>query len=517
MKTTVNQFIGVIKDTPGYALPNNAFTTADNIRFIDGHAEKFLGHSSFVTPSVAPYFLLPLQRTATFYWIYAGLTAIYSTNGNVHNNMSGTTYAATADDGWTGGIFGGVPILNNGYDNPQALFPVSPTNTFVDLPNWPAATKCAVMKPHKNFLIALDIEKNGARYPYMVKHSNPAVAGSLPTSWDETDPTERSRENELSEEGGYLVDGGSLGDVFIIYRENATYEMRFIGGNNVFSYRKLRGFETSGIYAKNCFTSTPEGHCVLTDDDLIVHNGATRQSILNKRYQNTLFDALSSATNSKRTFLVHNVRKNEVWVCYPTSSDNFATKALIWNYLENTLGERDLPGCRHASFDVVQSQSGTTWTGISGTTWTTVSRKWNTRNYNPSKRQIILADTTNTGLLKGDDTDQFSGVSFTATLQRTGLTLDGDINTVKRITSIRPLISSTGTPAITIKIGYTASPEGSYTWGTGQTFTVGTNYKVDFDNDSNSGRLLGIEFESTGNVNWKLHGFDIEYEIEGKQ
>ena len=504
--------IGVVKDMPAHALPSEAWSDAVNVRFNDGYAEKSLGHSSQLgTPGIAPYFLLPFQSTSLFYWIYAGLTSVYITEGTTHTDITRASgaYDANADEGWTGGTLAGIPILCNGFDAPQMLFPASPSNALSELSNWPANTQAKVVKPYKNFLVALNMVEGGADYPYVVRWSTPADPGSVPTSWDYTDPTLDSGRTPLSEGGGALVDGGSLRDTFIIYREFSTYSMRFIGGRFIFEFRQI--FPSSGIFAKRCFAEFEGSHCVLTTDDLIVHDGSTQRSVLDTKYRDTLFTELNGATNNKRTYLSANYAKNEIWVCYPTGSDEFPTKALVWNYRHDTLGFRTLPGAMDIKFDVVDAQTTATWDSDSGT-WDSDSTKWDAKQYNPAKRAMLMCDTTNTKLYKIDDTNQFDGVSFTSTLERKEYQLAGDFDTITHINRIYPKF--TGSGAVTIYVGGQNVIGEAVTYDAGQTFTIGTDYKLDV---RQSWRLPAIKIESTGDVSWKLHGFDLDVDAAGKR
>lgn len=498
--------VGIIEDIPGYRIAPEGWTTTDNIRFNDGYAEKSLGYSSFVTPSVAPYYLLPLQETTIFYWIYFGAAAIYLTDGTNNILASSTSYNGDADNNWIGDIFGGVPVATNGIDAPQMLYPVSPNNTFADLTNWPTGYTCKSIKGFNNYLIALNVVKNGVQNPYMVKWSHQTDAGSIPSSWDETDTTVDAGEKTFGEKGGYIVDGGILGDSFIIYRENAAHSMRYIGGQYIFGFEKILN---KGIFGPRCFVEFKSGHCVLTDDDLIVHSGTRNsdQSIADNRVRTTLFTALNGATNATRTFLSHNKKKNEIWVCYPTGSDAYPTKALIWNYKHNTFSYHDLPGTLDIKFNVVSSTSGSTW-ATDSTTWAAGTDRWGSRSYNPSKRDMLMADTANTKLYKIDDTNQFNAVSFTATLQRTDILFDNDPSKQFREIEIYPLM--TGTGPVNVRIGYQDVPGGSVTWEAAQSFTPGTDYKLDF---RSTGRLGAIEFASTGDVDWRLHAYDIKTRV----
>lgn len=502
--------VGVIKDKPAHSLPINAWSNASNVRFNDGYAEKALGYSSQLgTPTAAPYFLLPFQSSSLFYWIYMGLTSGYITEGTTHTDITRTAgaYLTSADEGWTGGILGGVPIISNGFDAPQMLFPVSPSNKLEALSNWPATAIAGVVKPFKNYLVALNMIEEGNHYPYVLRWSHPAAPGTVPSSWDYTDTTKDSGRRALSEGGGHLIDGGSLRDSFIIYREFSTWAMRYIGGRFIMETRQI--FTSSGIFAKQCFAEFEGKHCVLTTDDLIVHDGVTQQSVLDSKYRDTLFAELNGATNNKRTYLAANYAKNEIWVCYPTGSDAFPTKALVWNYRHNTIGFETLPGSAHIAFDVIDPQSTATWDSDSDT-WDSDSSKWDVKQYNPAKRAMLMADTANTKLYKLDDTNQFNGVSFTATLERTELQLSKNFDDIVHIKRIYPKF--TGSGVVTVYVGGQNAIGEAVTYDAGQTFTIGTDHKLDV---RETWRLPAWKFESTGDVSWKLHGLDIDAEIQG--
>ena len=510
--------IGIIKDVPGHELPLNAYSDGQNVRFNDTYVEKSLGHSSVFTPSIEPYYLLSMSTTEVFYWIYAGLSKIYITEGTNHNDASGTSYVTTVDKGWEGDSFEGIPILCNEVDYPQALFPVSPGNTFATLSNWPTNYYAKVVKKYKNYLVALNITKNSIHYPTLIKTSHQADPGTLPSSWDYTDPTLDATETPLSGVKGEIQNGGTLGDSFIIYAEGSTHEMRLIGGQSIFGYRTL--FSEAGMFSKKCFAKFTKGgieqHCVLTNDDLIIHDGHTYQSIIKGRYKDTLFSELQSSTNVVRAFLAPNYRKDEIWICYPTGSNEQCDKALIWNYSNNTFGFRAI-SASHIAFDIIDPTTTATWDSDTDT-WDSDTEVWSMRLYNPSKRGMLMADAVNTKIFKIDDTNQFNGVNIVSYVQRDGLGVlkNGkiDLKNRKRINAVYPRFSGSG--SVTFFVGTQDAPGGSITWDSGTTLTIGasTSYKIDVIKD---GRMLAYKIYSEGDVSWRFHGMDVDFTVTGTQ
>ena len=216
---------GVNRDLSAHELPNNAWTNALNIRFVDGMAAQVLGYKElYPSASVIPYHLLPVDVAGIRTWIYAGAAKMYTVvNGSVHTNITRQTTGVDVDytavrNSWTSSVLGGIPILNNGFDAPQMW---ALTGKATALTNWPANNTASAMRTYKNSLIALNITKSGTNYPYMVKWSHPADAGTVPTTWDVADASKDAGEYDLSEGYDTIVDGLPLRDSFIIYKQSS--------------------------------------------------------------------------------------------------------------------------------------------------------------------------------------------------------------------------------------------------------------------------------------------------------
>ena len=133
--------------------------------------------------------------------------------------------------------------MTNGVDDPQYWsltngIPLSNTK-MVDLNDWPASTECKSIRAFRSFLIALNISKSGVNYPRLVKWSTEAATQTTPTSWDETASAVDAGEYELADTKGDILDGLQLQDKFMIYKEDATYSMAYIGTPFIFSFRQL--------------------------------------------------------------------------------------------------------------------------------------------------------------------------------------------------------------------------------------------------------------------------------------
>lgn len=498
---------GLVADQPQQELPINAWTKAENIRFRDGSAERVDGHVNiFSAPTVTPYFIAPYGTTTKRYWIHAGLTSVHSDDGTTRDDITGTAPTGGIDDRWTGGTLNGVFFLNNGVDDPMYW---GGTGNLASVPGWDATWTCKSLGAYKNYLVAIGVSKGASDYPHMVKWSNAAEPGTMPTSWDETDPTIDAGEIDLAETPDLLVDQMVLGEVNIIYKEASMYSMQFVQGNDIFAFRRLPG--NFGMLARGCGANTPKGHVVLAAGDLVLHQGQGEpQSLLTGKLKRWLFQTQIDSVNYKRCFLTANPTKNEVWICYPYQGASSCTKALIWNWQDNTFGTRDLPNVTYAASGLLDYTQGNTWADYSGVTWADLNKAWNGNDYTPADSRLILASTL-PRLYLADARSTFAGTNIAATLERTGMAFD-DPYSVKTIRAIYPRIKAVSGTQVYVQLGASMDAEIAPTWGDPVLYTVGTTFKAD---SFATGRFLALRVYSTGKQGWSVKSMDVDLVARG--
>ena len=352
--------------------------------------------------------------------------------------------------------------------------------------------------------------ESSTNLPNKVRWGDAAENLTLPSSWTASS-TNDAGSATVGDAGEFIVDGFPLKQSFIIYKENTTYIMTFTGGNLVFDIKKL--FDDSGVLSRNCVAEFNGKHFVVTNGDLIVHNGVSKQSVASTIVKRTLFEEIDS-TNYANIFVTHNKQKNEIWVSYPTVGSTFCNKALIWNYEANAFSFRELPDILHIATGIVNpGASAVLWSGQSQS-WIAYSttENWGQRNFNPTETSILMSSTGDTKLYRGDHGFDFAGSNYTMILERKGLTLDGNTNTVKQVRKITPRFSSTGTAEVFV--GSSMTPDGTYTYKTQQTINPDTQNKVDA---RATGKYIAIKFQNTTATTFELNGYDIEYEVIGER
>lgn len=509
--------VGVISDLSVHDLPLEAWSDCANIRFLDGSALMFYGHGSvYGTPAVTPHHVLPLNVAGNRYWLYASLNKIYAvsnaTGSAVHTNLTRQTsgadvdYAAT-ENSWTSTLLGGIPILNAGNttDAPQQ-WNLSLASKFETLSNWPANTYCKSLRSYKNFLIALNVTKSGTSFPFMVKWSHPADPGSVPVTWDPADTTKDAGETDLSEGYDPIIDGLALRDSFMIYKENSCYRMDYTGGTFVFRFQKVLG--TSGALNRNCIVEVDGFHVVLSGSDVIVHDGQTATSVLDKQTRRTLFQDFD-VENTHKAFVFKNPFVNEVFICYASIGNTTPNKAVVWNYKDRTVSFRDLPNLNHAAYGPVDNGLQLNWESDAAP-WDSDLTAWNGPDYTPDTARVLLAS-NDTKLFLLDGSASFDGVIPSAYLERVGLSFDAP-EAIKTVRRIRPRIVGNTGETVIVKIGASDDPYLPPTYTT-MTHTIGSTVS---DDCFVSGRYIAIRFESGTAFTWKLDSYTLDLQTRGE-
>jgi hypothetical protein len=398
---------------------------------------------------------------------------------------------------------GGVFVLNNQKDLPQ-FWGGSTASNLAALTGWDANHKCEAMRSFKNYLIALNVTKTSTAYTSMVKWSDAAEPGAIPTVWTAAADNDAG-EVDVAETSDAIVDGMALGDTFVIYKTASMYGMQYIGGNDIFRFFRLPG--NHGMLAQNCVADTPLGHVVLTASDVVLHNGAGPVSILDGKMRRWLFSTLSSA-NCTRSFVVANHAYNEVWICFPVTGSAACNRALIWNYKEKTFGIRELPQATAGDFGPVVSASTDTWSSDTET-WNEDQTTWDQTDISNADKRVILAS-TDAKLYLIDNSMAFDTVAYTSTLERTGIAF-GKPSFSKLVRAIYPRIDAAAGTVLSIQVGSSMDAERGIGWNAATSYTVGTSYKADV---LAAGRFLGLRISGSSGA-WRLKSIDIDYVDQG--
>lgn len=501
---------GINADAMPEELGEGQWSAGMNVRFRDGFAERVRGMTQlFATPSVAPYHLASYVTPAGRYWVHAGLQKVYADDGATRTEITPAagSFTGAVLDRWSSGSLGGVLVMNNGKDIP-VYWGGSTATKLQTLPGWDANHRCACLVPFKNYLVALDVTKSGTRYPNMVKWSFAAVPGSIPSGWNTADATQDAGELDIAETPDLLVGALPLGDVLVIYKERSMFIMRQSFDKFIFTVQRLPG--TEGMLARGCVADTPVGHVVLTNGDVIVHQGQGPKSIVEGRMRRWLFDKMDP-TRRSRSFVVTNPKFAEVWICFPSYGALDCDTALVWNWNDDTLTVRQINAVTHGAVGQLSASADlNTWAADTGA-WQDDITKWSETEYAPNEAVLLL--TRSAPMIVATET---SGTDFgnriQASLERRGMSF-GDEYGVKLMRSVLPRMASVSGAAVNIEGGAAQTASASANWQPAQPFVIGMDEKVDF---FANGRFLALRFTSNSVQPWRMRSVGIDIAPMGR-
>ncbi|AFC22013.1 hypothetical protein GAP52_020 [Cronobacter phage vB_CsaP_GAP52] len=567
---------GVTTDIPPYDLTPSDWSWANNVRFEANRVQKIGGAKAALLrdmPREIP--LGVVQQPITESLVYGTWNpannkgSIYRAEGVSHKNISklGTdgnhvTYSVTPEETWEYTTLSNTVIFNTHKENPQGIAPGE--DNFHDLPGWGKPNKDSDVtvdwkanriRAYKTYLLCLGITEGPTEHPQRVRWSDTAYIGTLPPNWWENSESNDGGFNDLTDSQSHIIDGRPLRDSFVIYTNRDTFIMDYVGGTMVFNFRKI--FSDSGILAANCCVEFEGQHFVISEEDIFVHNGSTRQSVATGRVKDYLMKQISS-TNYNATRVYSYPTRKEIWITYVSTNapaavagsapeDKYACdKAAIWSWEYNTWTFADLPNIYDIALGISPETDARTWanydpSGTNDYAWNSEDIKedvWNQYAQTFTRHQMFGAsmdrcfymldtgykqdyyDYTKWG--QGPNWNPLDPAKTTVTtrpvyceVRRDALDFDEqepDISYHKWWRSIYPQMGGKGT--VRFFIGGSNSPNGSPVWDSWQDFDIETDYKVDcFSNY----RYPAIRILDTAEGEWNMIGYDVDYFREGNR
>ena len=499
---------GVVTDQNPYDLELTQFPDGNNVSFHDGRIGKSLGHTVKTelseSPTHAQGWLLPGNNTL----VIGSLNNLYRYDGSLVTNVTKDSDATTYSNStrWQSEQLGTAIMFNNGAQTPQYMLPSG--QRFADLPSWPTGVTTACLKPYKSFLVMAGYESSGSSNPYTVRWSDEYSPTGVPTDYAVNSTTNLAGENVLSGNSGRLVDQLTLNNSQIIYSERGVFAMDFIGAPLVFSFREI--FSDDGIINRGAVAAFFNKHLVVGHNDIYVHDGNQKQSIVDKRVRRTFFNDVA---NTDSVFCQTVTDRSEVWICYADndSSDSLsANRALVYNWAQNAFTFVDIPNIRALAVSEKLDPTGG-WDDADAT-WAQSSEYWAnvSQTTQANSNRMFAAGTTDGKVYQMNDTHAAGGGVINAFLEATKIDLDAVLgtatNTIKQINGILPQIEGQG--FVDITVGVSNSPQGGVTWGLPTSYDIESGYKVDA---RYSGRYFAIRIESKSSADyWRLTGLDID-------
>ena len=504
---------GLLRDPWAPDLKDGAWADGRNAAFGKGYLCRTAGHvAPYGAAPIRVYNAFPLSAGSDRVWIEAGTEKLYAVRGDgLHENITrqdggvDVDYSADPGRGWTGTVIGGVAIINNGVDAPQAY---GGTGRAANLPNWPSTWRARSIRAYRNLLVAMNITDGSDRYRHQVRWSTYADPGTVPPTWTPA-PTNAAGDIDLADDPTEIMDGLPLGGSFIIYKEGAYYALTFVGGSQVMNLQRISG--DAGLIGPNCVVAFPGGHFCVGQGDVYVHEGGPPRSVIDVRMREWLFNTIDAGQLS-RMWVAANPIADELWIGIPTGGDYGCSLAAIWSWKSDAWTVRELPGVSGAGTGVVDALAMNTWAQQTKT-WAEMSSAWGQLGIPPSAQRLMLASSQHSKLLLTNQGDTFDGAPISAFVRREGMTF-GDPFRVKLLRRVRPMIDARPGTTLRMRMGAAMDQTTGTVWGEWRDYIVGTHEWFD---DFASGKFLAFEMRSgdDDNNDWRMRGMLMDVEPQG--
>lgn len=499
------------------------------------------------------------------------LTALRKGEINITCSVSQMTqrdYDAFDDYPWYHAVISNCVVATTHYETPQVK--EFESEYFTDLPGWGEQTvvdndgnpsvkkfnwKCERVRSFNNRLFALNMRESNAsgvttNYPLRLRWSNFANENKAPTLWDDfaydrlvtsdlasnivgqTEALENGYAGyiDLADSNGSLIDILPLKDYLFVYTEFETY----IGSptNNTYQplmFKKL--FNDSGILAPECVVEVEGSHFVVTQNDVILHNGATKKSIASNRVKNMLINEICLVNPLATRVHLHQDKK-EVWILYVgpgEPKESYAcTKAAVWNYEFDTWSFRTIPYAQCIGLvDPPVLERGPIWADFQEISWDDPSIKelvWR-KDATNFRQRITIVGSFLRGFYQVDVgsldyfydrlNDTVIEKPLEMRLERTGIDFDNVTNewNQKHVNRFRP--QTTGSGTYTFEAG---GSQFSNEYGhphTSKTYTIGIDRHVSVR--LNHPYLFYNVIDNDVNSNAAINGLTIEFAVGGRR
>ena len=507
---------GIVLDQQPYDVELTQFPAGNNVQMFSGRIGKALGYVNAASLGFQPTHVAPWMAAGSNSVIIGSNTRLYRYDGNAVTEVTAAPYSTSGYSNsphWQTSQIGYGFIANNGAEKPQYFSPDA--LAFVDMPNWPATVRTPSLRPYQSFLVMAGYTDGSNEYPYTVRWGDEYDPTGAPGSYDITSTTNLAGENILGGRLGALVDSLPLGGNNIVYAERGAYSMQFIGAPLVFAFREL--FDDGGLVNVGAVCVFGNRHFVVGRDDIYIHDGSSKQSIVDARVKEAFF---SSVTDTRSIVVTPDYEYSEIWVCYADKNaidPLTANRALVWNWVSNAWTVRDVPNIRAMAFGPNIGGGGTgegttsSWDSLN-VTWDNWSPLWSDLGADTEARsgRLFAAGYGGSTLYAMNETYAASGTAYTAFVESSKIDLDAVLGRpTERLLQIRriiPQISGNGT--VTFRVGSSMSPQGPVTWKTTKEFRIESDYKID---TRVTGRYLALRIESTApDGQWQIGGFDLE-------
>ena len=507
---------GMNSDITPYALPPDTYTLARNVRFVGNSAQR-MGGTVDAFAAAGAYVCAPEFFFQTVIngkpWVLYGGTAVGVTDGVQHWNVTPAGWVQPVEGSVTAGLFNGVICFASPDNAPWYWDGTTVAGAVKPLPGWFPSTVCRVIRSFGSFLFAGDLADTQRRQDRLA-WSDAAGPGTIPSTWTPT-ATNQAGSFDLSDTIGRVVDMRPLADFLMVYKTGGAYAVSQVGRPYIFTRRRITG--SIGAASPNAIAELRGRHIVVGYGDVVVTDGSTVDSIIDRQMRNALFSAVNAEAIGV-AFTVHYQAKNEIWVCLPTSGASRCNIAGIWNYNSGKWSIRDLQqqlSYGQTAARVAASAIPPSWADLAPRTWAEWEGNWAGIFYGESTLKVLGAAPGSGVIVEFDSADTDLGLPIEGKLEKRTMPIGGTDLVAHFTKLIMRLAGNPGTVFL-VRAGVQFNPSDPIAWTDETPITLGSDNDLALDLLA-QGRYFSMSVRSTNVSPWAVTGFAVEYHTRGDQ
>ena len=288
--------------------------------------------------------------------------------------------------------------------------------------------------------------------------------------------TNSTVDDVITESPGPVVDGGQLGDNFIVYKSDCVLSYREITSSPYILGRVIQ--TDDGILSTRCFADIGNNsHIVLGNHGVYIHNGENqKQNISKNKIQDALYADIS-ASRKGQCFVFRHEQDKETYFCIPTSN---------WN------GE----GCNKAYIYAEETDSWYTRDLDNFTNIVTTELGGEVRIFGTKPSDMSLHELSTTAFVSGGDVQFLNNPLETSAINKT-------------VTTAYPMCNGA------VKIGLTSTDNiGDSASVTTKDFNPANDYKLSF---RETGRYFDMKIEMNSTTNPEVTAMEFDVIPRGKR
>ena len=407
---------------------------------------------------------------------------------------------------WSSCVLNGIGYINAS-DRDPVFWAGDPLVVCQPLPDWPTDGRCVTLRAHKSFLFGIGFLSDG---PQRVRWSDAAETGTVPQYWT---PAADNFAGfiDLAPLSSPCIDGSTLRDSFVVFKQESMWSLDFVGGNTVFAARKM--FAEHGVAGANAITRGIDDVLLFVGDDgdIYLTDGVRVSSVLDGRAQRTFYGDFSA--NQNRIFSAATLAREKTgFIIYPSANATAGDRALVLDFSSNDISFRQMPDVLCAAEGGALSPPGdeNSWE-FDTQAWEDDRTQWSQQSYTQTLDDLMVGGGGGFALVSDPTAQDFLSGPVVASLVKSGLGF-GEPQARKMVTRIWPKVSGAAGDTIEFRVGGQENTGGPISLGPSVQYTIGQDGPID---TMVQGRFLSLNVSSNGGSLWRLGSIDVEYRVVG--